>query len=86
MKCQKKELEEKKAKQKEEMSKKSAQVKTERPAFAKGAVIKITGLGGEITRENLKTMLQKNFKVNDKKKRRRYCFHHLPAGTSRSLD
>jgi len=67
-----KEYEEKRGKQKEDKNKKSAHVETiadkiEMPALPKGAIIKITGLGGEITREDLKDYLKKDFEVNDEK-------------------
>jgi len=64
-----KEFEEKRSKQKEDRNKKQAKVETiaekiEMQPLPKGTVIKITGLGGEITREDLKEKLNEEFKVN----------------------
>merc|ERR1711973_219678 len=36
----------------------------DQPKLPKGAVIKITGLGGDITREDIKDRLEKDFQVN----------------------
>jgi len=64
-----KEFEEKRSKQKDEKNKKQAKVediaeKIEMQPLPKGTVIKITGLGGEITREDIKDKLHEEFKVN----------------------